>query len=221
MDGRLGTLLVWSGIVGTLALAFWVDFEVLKQYPVAVLYEVPVLVATLRLRWPGVAIVALVAMTAELASQVLRPADMALWLLYFGGFLTASALCVGLAAQRERLAAQVRLAAAAESRFAGLFDGVHDAVVVTHPSGHVALVNPAAEALFGVSRAAAVGLPVSMLLQPAGDAGAPDGAPGGWTARKWSGLTMPAEVRRSEVTAGSQTLHVYAVRAPAGRRAAG
>lgn len=73
--------------------------------------------------------------------------------------------------ERESTARQVaeRVAADGRERYWRLFHSAPSPIVVSDESGRITDLNPAAERMFGHSRAAAVGMPLAELLVSAGD----------------------------------------------------
>ncbi len=110
--------------------------------------------------------------------------------------------------------------------FAGLLEAAPYAVVCVRRSGHIALVNPQAERLFGYSRDELIGQPVEILIPDAARAAHPlhragyladprpraMGAGPELSGRRRGGGTFPAEISLSAVEADDEVLVMAAVR---------
>jgi len=92
-----------------------------------------------------------------------------------------------------RLRRSERSLAESEASFRSLMECAPDAIVLSDPAGRIAMVNARAEQLFGMTRGAAQGRPVGMLL-PQGSADCAC-AHGG---------TFPAEISRAVLPTGQQ-----------------
>ena len=96
-----------------------------------------------------------------------------------------------------RLRRSERSLAQSEASFRSLMECAPDAIVLADPAGRIAMVNARAEQLFGMTRGAAQGRPIHMLLPPGGTDGSAD-------CTRAQGGTFPAEISRAVLPTGQQ-----------------
>ncbi|MFO0973512.1 MAG: ATP-binding protein [Phycisphaerae bacterium] len=155
---------------------FFAALSPARSLPVGVVIELPLLLLAAGLLWAGRGARAAVDRRLEEALRAaaspagvpegadLPPEFAAVVTAVSSGYAELKARLAGATAREERQALERRLATLRSGQLEAVIDGIRDALVVTDEFDRLVLMNPAAEALLGVARSAA-------LRRALGDAG--------------------------------------------------